>query len=109
MNIDKIRQDFPVLSKHVYLDSACMALKPKQVVEAMNRYYLEFPACGERSSHRLGRQVTEEYEAARKKVAKFIGAKSEEIIFTKNTTEGLNIAANSLGLGKDDKVITSDK
>jgi len=86
-----------------------MALKPKQVVDAMNRYYLEFPACGERSSHRLGKQVTEEYEAARSKVAKFIGAKSEEIIFTKNTTEGLNIAANSLGLGKDDKVITSDK
>ena len=109
MNIEKIRNDFPIVEKHVYLDSACMSLKPKQVVEAMNKYYLEYTACGERSSHRLGKRVTEEYEEARKKIAKFIGAKTEEIIFTKNTTEGLNIAANSLGLKKDDTIIISDK
>jgi cysteine desulfurase/selenocysteine lyase len=110
MNTDKIRQDFPVLQKKItYLDSACMALKPVQVVEAMNRYFLEFPACGERSSHRLGRQVTEEFEAARKKIAQFINADPEETIFTKNTTEGLNLISNSLEIGKNDTVITSDK
>ncbi len=109
MNVEKLRQDFPILKKHVYLDSACMSLKPVQVVEAMNRYFLEFPSCGERSSHKLGKMVTEETETARKKIAKFINAKDDEIIFTKNTTEGLNLAANSLDLRKEDIVITSDK
>jgi cysteine desulfurase / selenocysteine lyase len=110
MKTEKIREDFPVLQKKIaYLDSACMTLRPKQVIEAMNRYYLEFPACGERSSHQLGRRVTEEYSSARKKIAKFIGAKENEIIFTKNTTEGLNLAANSIGLKSNDTVITTDK
>ena len=109
MNTDKIREDFPVLKKHKYLDSACMSLKPISVVKEMERYYLEFPACGERSSHKLGKKVTDEFEKARKNIAKFIGAKEEELIFTKNTTEGLNLAANSLKLKKDDAVITSDK
>ena len=110
MNIEKIRQDFPILQKRIaYIDSACMALKPRQVVESMNRYFLEFPACGERSSHQLGRKVTEEYESARKKVAKFINAKEEEAVFTKNTTEGLNLAANCLGLENSDVIVTSDK
>jgi cysteine desulfurase/selenocysteine lyase len=110
MNVDKIREDFPVLAKgFAYIDSACMSLKPRQVVEAMNRYYYEFPACGERSSHRLGKIVTEECAQARKKIARFIGAKEHEIVFTKNTTEGLNLAANSLGLKSEDIVVTSDK
>lgn len=104
------REDFPVLKNSFsYIDSACMALKPRQVVDAMNRYYLEFPACGERSAHRLGAKVTEEFHAARKAVAKFIGAKENEIIFTKNTTEGINIVANALRLKHDDVVVTSDK
>ncbi len=102
--------DFPILQKNFsYIDSACMSLKPKQVVEAMNRYFYEFPACGERSSHRLGKIVTEEFHTARKTVAKFIGAKENEILFTKNTTEGINIVAHALGLKSDDVVITSDK
>ncbi len=110
MNVEKIRQDFPVLQQKIaYLDSACMALKPRQVVEAMGRYFYEFPSCGERSSHRLGRRVTEEFEEARKKTAKFIGAKPEEVAFTRNTTEGINLAANALRLQEGDEVITSDK
>src|SRR3989344_5283405 len=110
MNVDKIRADFPVLKNNfAYLDSACMTLKPRQVVEAMNRYYIEFPACGERSSHRLGAIVTEEYQKARKTTAKFIGAGEDELIFTKNTTEGLNLAARSLNLNKSDKVVVSEK
>ncbi len=109
VNTEKIRKDFPILGKYTYLDSACMALKPRQVVDAMNRYFLEYPACGERSSHRLGNRVTEEFEIARKRIADFIGARREEIVFTKNTTEGINLAASALGLQKSDTVITTDK
>src|SRR3989344_2587893 len=109
MNVDKIRADFPVLKNNfAYLDSACMSLKPRQVVDAMNRYYLEFPACGERSSHRLGAIVTEEYHTARKIVAKFIGAGEDELVFTKNTTEGINLAAHSL-MSPRDSVVVSEK
>ena len=110
MNTDKIRKDFPLLEKNiVYLDSACMSLKPRPVVEAMNDYYYNYPSCGERSAHRLGKKVTEEYETARKKVARFVGAKQEEIIFTRNTTESVNLVANSLKLKPTDTIITSDK
>ena len=58
MNVEKLRKDFPVLEKGiVYFDNACMTLKPKQVVEAMNSYYYNYPACGERSQHRLGKRL----------------------------------------------------
>jgi len=98
MDTDKIRQDFPVLKKgYVYLDSACMSLKPEQVVNAVCKYYHENPACAGRSSHKLGNAVTAEVASARETVAKFIGAKRpEEIIFTKNTTESINLVAHSL-------------
>jgi cysteine desulfurase / selenocysteine lyase len=110
MNVEKLREDFPVLKKGIiYMDSACVTLKPKQVVEAMNEYYYEFPACGGRSKHSMGDRVTDEVEKARKIVANFFNAKTNEIVFTKNTTEGINLVANSLGLKKGDKVVTSDK
>jgi cysteine desulfurase/selenocysteine lyase len=115
LNTDKIRSDFIILNSKdgttpVYLDSACMSLKPNQVINAMNDYYLNFPACAGRSSHKLGDKVTKKVEEARKIVAKFINAESEnEIIFTRNTTEGANLLANSLGLIKGDVVVISDK
>lgn len=114
MNVEKIRQDFPLLNKGkkekiIYFDNACMTLKPMQVIETMNRYYEEFPACSGRSAHRLAAKVEEEYGNARKRVAKFMGAKREEVIFTKNTTESINLVSYSIGLGKDDIVITTDK
>ncbi len=106
---NKIRDDFPLLkSGVVYFDNACMSLKPRCVVEAMEDYYYNYPACSGRSVHRLGRKVTEEYAEARSTVAKFISAKNEEVIFTKNTTEGINLVAKSLDL-KGKIVITSDK
>ena len=108
MKTENIRADFPVLKNIVYLDSACMSLKPRQVVEAMDDYYLNYPACSGRSVHKLGRKATEEYSKARRVVARFISAKEGEIIFTKNTTESLNLVAKSLDLnGKT--VITSDR
>lgn len=115
LNADKIRADFNILSKKdgdvpVYLDSACMSLKPNQVVEAMNDYYFNFPACAGRSAHKLGDKATKKVKETRELVAKFINAKSEkEIIFTRNTTEGINLLANSLGLVKGDVVLVSDK
>lgn len=116
LNVNKIREDFPILKEKikgkriVYFDNACMTLKPKQVVEAMNEYYFKYPACAGRSAHKLGTIVTEKYENARKTVQRFIDAKkTEEIIFTRNTTEGLNLVMNSLGLKKGDVVLTTDK
>ncbi len=109
MNVNKIREDFPVLQKVIYFDNACMSLKPKQVIHALTSYYLDFPACGERSEHQLGKIVTEKVDEARRSVAKFINAVPEEIIFTKNTTEAINLVANSLDLKKDDIVLTTDK
>ncbi|MFQ6020640.1 MAG: aminotransferase class V-fold PLP-dependent enzyme [Candidatus Aenigmatarchaeota archaeon] len=111
LDIKKIRRDFPILKKGIiYFDNACVTLKPIQVIEAMNRYYYEFPACGGRSSHKLGKKVTEEIENSRKIIQKFLNSKKEnEIIFTKNTTESINLIANSLNLKKDDMVLTTDK
>ncbi len=111
LNIQKIRQDFTVLKKDlIYFDSACVSLKPDQVINVMNKYYTDFPSCGSRSSHKFGRQVTEQVELARKKVKDFFSAKkNEEIIFTKNTTEGINLIAHTFPFEKGDKVIISDK
>lgn len=112
MNVDKLRQDFPALQKNniIYFDNACMTFKPIQVIEKMNEYYKEYPACGARSLHRLGKKVDEEVAAARSNVQKLINAKStEEIIFTRNTTEGINLVANSLALKSGDVVLGTDK
>jgi cysteine desulfurase/selenocysteine lyase len=116
MNVEKIREDFPSLQQKingkpiVYLDSACMTLKPRQVIEAMNEYYEKFPGCGGRSSHRFGKMVTDRCGEARKTIAKFLGAKkSEEVVFTRNTTEGLNLVMHSLGLKSGDIILTTDK
>ncbi len=111
LNTTKIRQDFPLLHNQkkpsVYLDSACMSLKPMPVIEKMNEYYKEYPACAGRSHHRLGKRASEEYDCARVMVKKFINARAEqEIIFTRNATEGFNLVAHSLDY---DVVITSDK
>ncbi len=112
-NFEDTRKDFPVLEsnkKLIYLDSACMSLKPWQVIEKINQYYKEYPACAGRSSHSLSQKLEEEVEKARNLVKKLINArKKEEIIFTKNTTESINLVANSLGLKKGDIVIGSDK
>jgi len=111
----KIKEDFPLLASQlngkplVYLDSACMSLKPKQVADAMNEYYLEYPACSGRSSHRLGEKVTQKVKETRRVVAAFINAREQEIVFTRNTTEGINLIANSLDLKNGEIILTTDK
>ena len=110
-NVHKIRNDFPILNKKIiYLDNACMSLKPVQVIEKINEYYKEYTACSGRSSHALADKVTTEVINTRDNIKKFINAKkNEEIIFTRNTTEGINILSNTIGLKKDDEVIITDK
>ncbi len=116
MDVEKIRQDFPALQQEIrgrpiiYFDNACMTLKSRQVIDAMLEYYECFPACAGRSIHKMSSMVEERCRSARKRVKGFLDArKTEEIIFTRNTTEGINLVANSLGLGKGDVVVTSDR
>lgn len=111
-NLDKIRKDFPLLARNkppVYFDNACMTFKPEPVIKAIEEYYREYPACSERSNHKLGELVNWGIKEARKIVADFINAESEEIIFTRNTTEGINLVAKSFDFQKDDEVLISDK
>tara|TARA_B100000686_G_scaffold219915_1_gene226986 strand:- start:541 stop:1740 length:1200 start_codon:yes stop_codon:yes gene_type:complete len=113
MDISKYRGDFPVLNTEdapTYLDSACMTLRPQQVIDSIMEYYTKYPACGGRSVHRMSWQVTEGFEMARDSLRRLLGAeKTSEVVFTRNTTEGMNLVANGLGLKKGDKVLTSDK
>jgi cysteine desulfurase/selenocysteine lyase len=116
MDIQKIRLDFPALWKKwngkypIYFDNACMTLKPKQVMDAMNEYYNEYPVCGGRSIHKMAKKVDEKVTESREKFQKFLGAeRHEEIIFTRNTTEGLNLVANALDFKKGDIVLTTDR
>jgi cysteine desulfurase/selenocysteine lyase len=114
VDIKKIRADFPVLHVKrngkpiIYLDSACMSLKPRQVIDAINHYYRENTACAGRSPHKFGIEVTETYEKSREKLAGFINAKeTSEVVWTKNTTEGVNIVMQGIEWREGD-VIVSD-
>lgn len=112
MKLAKARQDFPLLQqqKIIYFDNACMTLRPRQVWQAMEKYYKQFPACPDRSHHKLSQQATEALESSREQVRDFLGAsKREEILFTRNTTEAINLVANSLNSQPGDEVITSDR
>ena len=113
MDVAKVRKDFPILEKKVrgkpfiYFDSACMALKPKQVIDAISQYYNEFTACHGRSVHYLSTQTTERYIEAHRKIERFIGARENEIVFTKNCTEAINLVANGLQWNRGDRVLTT--
>jgi cysteine desulfurase / selenocysteine lyase len=113
INLQKTRLKFQFLNGKnvpIYFDSACMSLKPDSVVEAMNKYYYEFPACAGRSSHKFGNKATKKVKETRQIVARFLNANSEkEIIFTRNTTEGINLLVNSFSFKKDEVVLITDK
>ncbi|MBU1103971.1 MAG: aminotransferase class V-fold PLP-dependent enzyme, partial [Nanoarchaeota archaeon] len=108
-NVSKIREDFESLKQGIYLDNACMSLKPRQVVAKMNEYYSEYPTCAGRSGHGLSKKVEHEVDLARREVAKMLNAKVEEIVFMRNATEAINLVANCFGLKEGDEVIVSDK
>ena len=115
-DIENIRQDFPILSRDVYgkplvyLDNGATTQKPLCVLDAMREEYLIVNANVHRGVHYLSQQATDLHEAAREKVRKFINAeKTEEIVFTRGTTEAINLVAASFGelMNKGDEVIVS--
>jgi len=108
-DVDAVRGDFPILDKGViYLDNAASSLTPEQVVLKEMEFYREYRANVERGLHRFSQRATEEYEEAHETVAKFIGAPSRaNVAMLRNTTEGINLVANSLDWGKGDKIVTT--
>jgi len=101
-DVEKVRADFPILDREVnghrvvYLDSGNTSQKPRQVIEAMSEHYEVHNANVARSVHTLGTEATAAYEGAREKVARFIGAtSSDEVVFTKNASEAINLVAYS--------------
>jgi len=96
----RIKKDFPILERTVrdgrplvYLDSAATSQKPRAVLDAERAFYETSNAAAHRGAHQLAEEATEAYEGARAKVADFVGARAQEVVFTKNATEGLNLAA----------------
>ena len=88
------KRDFPMLNKdYIYLDNGATTFKPQSVIDAMNNYYENYTANAHRGDYSLSYKVDTEYENARNKIAKFINAERDEIIFTSGATEGLNIIA----------------
>ncbi len=116
MNVEEIRKDFPVLEREVngrrlaYLDNGATSQKPLQVIGAIRDYYLMHNANVHRGIHKLSEEATVMYEEARKKVANFINAEEEEVVFVRNATEALNLLMYSYGMnnvGEGDRVTIS--
>jgi cysteine desulfurase / selenocysteine lyase len=119
INISKIRQDFPILKRKVngnktlvYLDNAATTQKPLSVINAIYDYYMNYNSNIHRAVHQLAEEATFEYEKTREKVAKFINAQSaDEIIFTRNATEAINLVSYSWGrtnVNKDDRIVITE-
>lgn len=115
-DIAQIRAQFPILSREingkplVYLDSAASAQKPESVINAMGDFMRTSYANVHRGIHTLSNEATAAYESARKSLANFIGAMENEIVFTKGTTEGINLIAHSVGetLAEGDEIIITE-
>ena len=116
-DVSKIRKDFPILGMQVYgkplvyLDNAASAQKPQAVLDRLNKAYTSEYANVHRGLHYLANAATEAYEGGRAKVAKFINAaRTEEIVFTRNATEAINLVASSWGepnIGDGDEIVLS--
>jgi cysteine desulfurase/selenocysteine lyase len=116
-DVQRLREQFPILSQAVhgkplaYLDNAATSQKPLAVIEALDRYYIEYNANVHRAMHRLSELATRAYEQAREKVQRFLGAvDAREIVFTRGTTESINLVAQSWGranLKPGDEVLIS--
>lgn len=103
----EIRADFPLLSEVCYLDSAATSLSPEPVLEAMLEYEHSFRANAGRGVHRLAQIASQKYWDAHQKVRRFIGAREGELVFTRNTTEAINMVALGLPWQKGDRVVTT--
>ncbi|HKZ35101.1 MAG TPA: aminotransferase class V-fold PLP-dependent enzyme, partial [Patescibacteria group bacterium] len=116
LKVNKIRRDFPILNQKIhgkrlaYLDNAATSQKPKQVIEAISNYYRHDNANVHRGLHQLSERASEQYEQARVKLAKFIGALPNEVVFVRNATEGLNLVAQAWGefnLKRGDEIVST--
>src|ERR671914_445062 len=117
LDVAAIRRDFPILARRVhdkplvYLDNAATSQKPRQVIQALVDYYEQTNANIHRGLHTLAEEATEAYEGARAKAAHFIGAAGpDEILFTRNTTESLNLVAYAWAaenIGPGDEIVIS--
>ena len=106
------RADFPLLENNkdmIYLDSAATSIKPKQVIEKINEYYTQYGVNVHRGVYDMSSKATDEYESVRDEVARFINCEPKEVVFTKGTTNGLNMLANMLAskINRDDEIIVS--
>lgn len=124
LDVARIRRDFPIFSrtiregkKLVYLDSGATSQKPQVVIDAEGNFYAKHNAAAHRGAHQLAEEATELFEASREIVANFLGAKSNEIVFTKSATESLNLLAYSIGnsepgsrfsLSESDSIVVSE-
>lgn len=118
VDVQKIRKDFPILAKevygkpYIYFDSAATALRPLQVLHAVEKIYTDFNGNPHRGAHYMSNQTTVAFEAVRDKVKDFINAPSrEEVVFTKGTTESINLVAYSYGeafISEGDEIIVSE-
>ncbi len=118
IDIQKIRQDFPILSRKirankllVYLDNASTTQKPIQVIEAIHDYYTRYNANVHRAVYQLAEEATYAFEGAREKIAKFINADKDEIVFVRNATEAINLVAYAWGrenVERDDRVLITE-
>ena len=113
LNTQKIKQDFPILKRKingkrlVYLDSAATSQRPIQIIKAVEDFQKKHNANVHRGLHTLSEEASELYEKARETVAKFIGAKTDEIVFVRNTTEGINLVAKTWRFNPTDEVLTT--
>jgi cysteine desulfurase/selenocysteine lyase len=115
-DVQRVRKDFPILDREirpgvplVYLDNAATSQKPTQVLDAMRDYYERHNANVHRGIHTLAEEATALYEGAREKVARFINASSPaEVVFTKNSSEALNLLAHVLPFGPGDEVVVTE-
>jgi cysteine desulfurase/selenocysteine lyase len=118
LDVASIREDFPILEREiggeplVYLDNAATSQTPDRVIDAMSHYYRHYNANVHRGIHQLSQEASIAYEEAHDRVAEFVGADGrEEIVFTKNTTEAMNLVAYSWGLeelGPGDEVVLTE-
>ena len=117
LDVARIRADFPILERTiggqrlVYLDSAATSQKPQQVLDAVDDYYSAHNANVHRGVHTLGNEATDIFENARQRVARFIDAPAEGVVFVRNTTEALNLVASSYArelLGRGDRVVLTE-
>ncbi|MBI3024009.1 MAG: aminotransferase class V-fold PLP-dependent enzyme, partial [Thaumarchaeota archaeon] len=114
LDVEKVRADFPILKRKVngkrlvYLDNAATTQKPNVVLDALSDFYSNHNANIHRAVHQLSIEATEAYEKARSKAAAFIKCKSEEVIFTRGTTESINLVRFAWAeerMKKDDLVV----